>query len=1089
VDPDAGLTTTPPADPNTPPAVPTTRGGGYPAPATDPSSPGDPSIVPVPGYDRLECIGQGGMGTVYRARDVRLGRHVAVKLLQDDLRDNPAAVRRFIEEARITGRLQHPGIPPVHEVGGLADGRPFLAMKLIRGQTLAKLLAAGRTERGALVGMFEQICQAVAYAHAHKVIHRDLKPENVMVGAFGEVQVMDWGLAKVRSAAREASPVATLGDPRAEGGDGSETRAGSVMGTPAYMAPEQAIGAIDQVDERSDVFGLGAILCMILTGKPPFVGANSEATRQLAARGKLDQAFARLDRCKAEPDLVALCKRCLSAEKADRPKDADEVARAVAGLRTAAAERARKAELDRVRAEGDLQAAELKAAELRKRRRILAALATAIGLLLVGGAAVGWWADRQAGQRRADNLRQQLEEEQRTAAERDQRSRRVEAVGTLIGQCEAALRADDADKAALALRAADGQAAEGGAEGHAGRVDRCRADVALLRDLDRVDDQRWTLRKVDGKHSYPAPAEWAPGLAAAFAKWGIVPGMTPAADVAHRLADSPVRDRVLMALDVWMSATGPAGLADLLKEIDPDEFRDTLRGALASRNGALLAELAAQPAASQQPARFAAVLGTLDPVPQEVRQTVLDVARRQRPGDFGLLMARAEASFVGGIGGGVPGMGPSFGLQEWYRAAVAVRPKSAAARHDLGVALSDSANPDGAVPELQEAVRLDPEYFEAHLHLGDALRAVGKPADAVAAYRDALRINPKDPPAHNNLGLALQDKGDAAGAATEFRAAFGLDPNYAEAHFNLGKVRNSQGDPAGAVAEFREAVRLTPTYAEAHYQLGLTLLGQDDLAGAVAAYKEVVRLDPNNSDAHQNLGLALYDLGDPAGAAAAFREEVQLNPDDPQAHRRLGIALQSQGDFAGATAELKEAVRLGLKAADVDPLLRRVARYQQLTPRLADVAAGRAKPASSAEACELGELAARPFHRRYLLSVRLYEQALTADPTLAAAHRYNAACAAARAAAGDDPSARTVDATEWARLTGLAHDWLRTDLADLKGRTENPAAVRRTLTHWRRDPDLVAIRDPNRLRTMTAADRKRWEQFWADVDAVLKTRP
>src|SRR6516162_10135913 len=154
----------------------------------------------VPGYEVEAVLGYGGMGVVYRATDGTLGREVAVKVLLDRFTRDSGSVRRFAEEARITAQLQHPGIPPVHELGTLPDGRPFLAMKLIKGQTLDALLASRpepSVERGRFVAVFEQLCQAVAYAHAHGVIHRDLKPGNVMVGSFGEVQVMDWGLAKV----------------------------------------------------------------------------------------------------------------------------------------------------------------------------------------------------------------------------------------------------------------------------------------------------------------------------------------------------------------------------------------------------------------------------------------------------------------------------------------------------------------------------------------------------------------------------------------------------------------------------------------------------------------------------------------------------------------------------------------------------------------------------------------------------------------------------------------------------------------------------------------------------------------------------
>jgi serine/threonine protein kinase len=148
----------------------------------------------VPGYDLLGEVGRGGMGVVHRARDLSLDRDVAVKVLQDRFPADSPIARRFTDEARITAQLQHPGVPAVYRVGDLPDGRPFLAMKLIKGRTLADLLGERRgpaADRGRFVAIFEHVCQAVAYAHSLRVIHRDLKPSNVMLGKFGEVQVMD----------------------------------------------------------------------------------------------------------------------------------------------------------------------------------------------------------------------------------------------------------------------------------------------------------------------------------------------------------------------------------------------------------------------------------------------------------------------------------------------------------------------------------------------------------------------------------------------------------------------------------------------------------------------------------------------------------------------------------------------------------------------------------------------------------------------------------------------------------------------------------------------------------------------------------
>ncbi len=222
------------------------------SPGTKPGETAAPPESPA-GYELIDEIGHGGMGVVYRARDTALDRDVAVKLLSEHHPPDSIHAQRFLNEVRITGQLQHPGIPAVHQVGRLTDGRPFLVMKLIKGSTLEAILNL-RTDPSAdhprLLAIFEVVCQAVGYAHAHRVIHRDLKPANVMVGAFGEVQVMDWGLAK---ALGEESPATadTLGteqtrawttqvSPTPE--SGSHTQAGSMVGTPAFIPPEQAVG-------------------------------------------------------------------------------------------------------------------------------------------------------------------------------------------------------------------------------------------------------------------------------------------------------------------------------------------------------------------------------------------------------------------------------------------------------------------------------------------------------------------------------------------------------------------------------------------------------------------------------------------------------------------------------------------------------------------------------------------------------------------------------------------------------------------------------------------------------------------------------
>jgi serine/threonine protein kinase len=223
------------------------------------------------------ALGSGGMGVVWAAEDTDLGREVAIKVASSVAGGEPC--ERLRREARILARLEHPGIVPVHDVGTLPDGRTFYVMKRVRGERLDAWASRG-PDRPAALRLFQRLCEAVAFAHAAGVIHRDLKPENVMVGAFGEALVMDWGIAKAPAPAAPAAPLTVKEAPPPRtpdalaktipaGLDEAGTAAGTVMGTQGYMAPEQARGDLAAVDARADVYALGAVLSFLLTGHPP----------------------------------------------------------------------------------------------------------------------------------------------------------------------------------------------------------------------------------------------------------------------------------------------------------------------------------------------------------------------------------------------------------------------------------------------------------------------------------------------------------------------------------------------------------------------------------------------------------------------------------------------------------------------------------------------------------------------------------------------------------------------------------------------------------------------------------------------------
>jgi tetratricopeptide (TPR) repeat protein len=250
-----------------------------------------------------------------------------------------------------------------------------------------------------------------------------------------------------------------------------------------------------------------------------------------------------------------------------------------------------------------------------------------------------------------------------------------------------------------------------------------------------------------------------------------------------------------------------------------------------------------------------------------------------------------------------------------YRAARVTRPGNLAVLNNLGNALKDKGDVDGAIAAYKEAITHDPTFAPAHYNLGVALHVTGDPDGAIAAYKEAIKHDPELAQAHLNLGITLTGR-DLDGAIATFKEALKLDPGLAQAHDNLGWALYQKKDFDGAIAEYKEAIRLNPKYSNAHYNLGWALTEKRDFDGAIAEYKEAIRLYPKHVDARVNLGTALYVKKDFDGAIAEFKVAIRLNPKNANAHNNLGYALYVKKDLDGAIAEFKVAIRLNPKNAN-----------------------------------------------------------------------------------------------------------------------------------------------------------------------------
>ena len=816
------------------------------SPIIRPSGGNDPSIR----YRIDGEIARGGMGSVLKGRDPDLGRDVAIKVLREDHRENGDLVRRFVEEAQIGGQLQHPGVVPIYELGTFADKRPFFSMKLVKGQTLAELLEARSDPTDDLprfLSIFAAVCQTMAYSHTRGVIHRDLKPSNVMVGSFGEVQVMDWGLAKVlprggvvadAKAGKEKPPETLIATARS-GSNTDLSRAGSVLGTPSYMAPEQARGETDLINERADVFALGSILCEILTGSPFFTGRSSGEIVRKAAKGDTAEALTRLDGCGADAELVALARDCLAVEQEDRPHDANIVSDRITAYLAGVQERLQAAERDRA-------VAVARAVEERKRRRLAVALAGSV-LLLFAAIGCGWaWITRDRMARALSaartlseaNTEARMERDRALAGPDDDIAHWVKAVAA-CRRAELVLTEAVPDAAARAGQMAflDGVRREA-AEAE-GKVEAARADRRVSERLAEL----WVKVGENLDRSWLNKA-WCE----AFRDYGIdVESLSPE-EAGRRIASRPIAVELASWLDWWIfnqqelgDRAGVRRLLEIANAADPDPWRTTVRKALAAQDEQALIRLAdsidldAVPALSAH--RLALGLFILGEKPKAVK--LLKELQPRHPDDH------------------------------WINS-------------DLAMMLLSMPNRplDEVIRFASAAVAIRPGVPYARRFLTDALTAAGRSDEAMAEFRELLRINPDNATAHYNYGIHLKNRGKLKEAIYEYGEAIRLNPGNAEAHCNLAQCLQSHGDYAESLAMYRKGHELGSKRPDWRYPSAKWVAYAERMAGLAIRLPALLKGDDRPAEIADSLALAkvCYDTKRYVAAARFWAEALEADP-------------------------------------------------------------------------------------------------------------------------------------------------------------------------------------------------------------------
>jgi serine/threonine-protein kinase len=753
----------------------------FPTPTDSASPPPEDQTLPrIPGYEVEGVLGRGGMGVVFKARQLKLNRHVALKMLLAGAYAGSEALARFRREAEAVAALRHPNIVQVHDAGEVA-GRPYFTMECVEGGSLARSLAGKPQAPQRAAELVATLASAVQFAHQSGFLHRDLKPANVLLTADNVPKIADFGLARALAA-----------------GPGL-TRTGDCVGTPSYMAPEQVLSRAGAVGPAADVYALGSVLYELLTGRPPFNGSTvGDTIQQVIATEPTPPS--RLNAW-VPRDLETVCLKCLQKSPARRYASAQDLAD----------------DLHRFLDDKPVLARPIgvieRAVKWARRRPAVAMLIGAILVALVAAAGTGVWLYHLEADRQAATARLEADRQAATARRENQARETIEIALRRAND----LRQEERWRETLfVLKDAQVHLAEANSPLLEQQLRQAQADFQAAANLEAAREAN--PRQTDGGYDYQQRAA---DFHRAFASAGL--NLDVEADkVAAAVRASAIRTQLVAALEdrayvafVLKDAPLVERLLRIAQSADPEPgWRAGFRDPATWKNRPKLLDLAADaftsspPPSDHQLALLALLLRNVGASSESGR--LLEEACRRQPRNF---WVHRE-------------MGFALTLQTrwseaaaYYRAAVALRPENAGAYDGLGLALAQMGRTDEALAAYRRAVELSPGTPSLHTHLVDALAMAGYWNDAEAAYRRALEIDPGNYLAPLGFGRVLLHHGRVEDGLLLLRKTLEIAPNAEEAHVllegildlaarhkNPGRDRRKATDPAAWFDQARKHV-------------------------------------------------------------------------------------------------------------------------------------------------------------------------------------------------------------------------------------------------------------------------------------------
>lgn len=830
-----------------------------------------------------EQLGRGGAGVVHRAFDPDLGRDVALKGLTHDDGD-PSSIERFKREAHEAARLRHPRIVAVHEFGSAPDpvsGRDvhFIVMDLIEGTSLARLFDQGTMPKERLLPLVAEIADALGYAHRHDIVHRDVKPGNILVDAEGAPFLADFGLARVNRPDSTARLTVT----------------GVIMGTYAYMSPEQARGESAAAGPPSDVYSLGAVLYQGLTGRLP-IDKDNEYEQLLAVQDEEPPPPP------VERELQWIVMKCLEKDPARRYRDGSDLA----------------ADLRRFIA-GDPIAARPASMQYRLRRTLRRRpWIWAMAAVILAGAGFGvsqlMRARTEAQARERLAKAQSLTDEARALLADVKAALYVEGcslapyfdvLDRARALCDAALRETPSFapawywKGRASMIEADFDAAIAALEA----ATRCPgAKDYIWAELGRAHVERGIQRNLGA--GMEDPARWKPVAEAAKQARLCYDRVKGSGD--------DVESAALETFRLWSEEKGNAVV----------DFATAMRVKFAGRPGSedfdYLLGMTLTPANAVD-----ALSRAIEIRPGHYMALLMRGVKRQDAGDDAAAFADFDralaihprfAEAYNNRGTSLMDGDPDAALKDLNRS-IELSPKRAEPFANRAVLKVGRGDLDGALADIDTAIRLDPMIPAAHAQRGSIHRERGEFAKAVADYDESVRLHREFWKGYLGRAQALCDQGDFAGALPDAERAATHLPGDAHAQFTRGLCRGRTGDTAGAIADYTATLKIDPTHAMAYFNRGNMREDLGDRSGAIDDFTAAIQHDPKHARAYTNRGVAHRDAGEEDAALDDLSRAIDLDPTLVEAYFNRGMIRGARHEWRGCRDDLREALRMAPKDA------------------------------------------------------------------------------------------------------------------------------------------------------------------------------